>query len=231
MSSQELSLLVLSLLATLFNVARWACCSFHSFFLSLLVLSLLATLFNVARWACCSFHRFFLSLLVLSLLATLFNVARWACCSYPMLRIRFGFNPDPDTDPDQAFFVYADPDTDPDPGFWTFETKIWEKLTAEKFLIFLIKNCNLLIPRPPEKCVQAIGEVFIPQKRTSSTSKLEFSSLLWFIFALLDPDPYSQCGCKSGSSRPKWKWIRKDPDPDLQHCSFHRLFLWMAKSW
>ncbi len=66
----------------------------------------------------------------------------------------------------------------------------------------MIKNCNLLIPRPPEKCVQATGEVFIPQKRTSSTSKLEFSSLLWFILALLDricipnadpnPDPASQ---------------------------------------
>ena len=28
-----------------------------------------------------------------------------------------------------------------------------------------------------------------PQKRTSSTSKLEFSSLFWVILALLDPDP------------------------------------------
>ena len=39
------------------------------------------------------------------------------------------------------------------------------------------------------KEVQATREVFIPQKRTSSTSKLEFSSLLWFILTLLDPDP------------------------------------------
>jgi hypothetical protein len=34
-----------------------------------------------------------------------------------MLRIRIGFNADPDTDQDQAFFVNADPDTDPYPGF------------------------------------------------------------------------------------------------------------------
>ncbi len=38
-------------------------------------------------------------------------------------------------------------------------------------------------------------------KKTSSTSKFEFSLLLWVILALLDPDPYSQCG--SGSSWPK----------------------------
>jgi hypothetical protein len=45
------------------------------------------------------------------------------------------------------------------------------------------------------KDVQATGEVFIPRKKTSSSSKLEFSSLfLWVILALLDPDPYSQCG-------------------------------------
>ncbi len=36
-----------------------------------------------------------------------------------MLRIRIGFNADPDTGTDPAFFVnanpYTDPDTDPDP--------------------------------------------------------------------------------------------------------------------
>ncbi len=37
------------------------------------------------------------------------------------------------------------------------------------------------------------------------------SQLLLVILALLDPDPYSQCG--SGSSRPKWMRIRADPDP------------------
>jgi hypothetical protein len=51
------------------------------------------------------------------------------------------------------------------------------------------------------KYVQATGEVLIPQKKTSSTSKLEFS--LWVVLALLDPDPYSECGSVSRSSRPK----------------------------
>ncbi len=54
--------------------------------------------------------------------------------------------------------------------------------------------------------IQVTGEVFIPQKRTSSTSKVEFSSLLWVILALLDPDPYPnpdpaiQNECGSGST-------------------------------
>ncbi len=59
----------------------------------------------------------------------------WPCCLntnksvnmtsislQPVLRIRIGFNADPETDPDPAFFVNADPDTDtdsdPDPRFW-----------------------------------------------------------------------------------------------------------------
>jgi hypothetical protein len=40
------------------------------------------------------------------------------------------------------------------------------------------------------KDVQAAGEAFSPQNRTSSTSKQKKTSLLlWVIFALLDPDP------------------------------------------
>jgi hypothetical protein len=50
-----------------------------------------------------------------------------------------------DTDPDPACFVNADPDPDPDPG--SDEQKL-DKTTAEIFFTFLIKNCNLLIPRP-----------------------------------------------------------------------------------
>jgi hypothetical protein len=85
-----------------------------------------------------------------------------------LLRIRIGFNADPDSDPrfdDQKltklkiFFKYF------------FD----QKLQSYAFI----------------KDVQAAEEVFIPQKKTSTTSKLEFSSLLWVILALLDPDPYS----------------------------------------
>jgi hypothetical protein len=52
------------------------------------------------------------------------------------------------------------------------------------------------------KDVQATGEVYIQRKRTSSTLKLEFPSLLWVIVALLDPDPakQNQRGCGSGSA-------------------------------
>jgi hypothetical protein len=55
------------------------------------------------------------------------------------------FNADPDTDPDPAFFLIADPDSDP--GFDDLKMK---KIYSWKFnFIFLIKNCHLLIPRPP----------------------------------------------------------------------------------
>jgi len=50
---------------------------------------------------------------------------------------------------------------------------------------------------------QATGEVFSPQKRTSSTSKDENSVLFQFfgvIFDLLDPDPQFVCGSGSGSN-------------------------------
>jgi hypothetical protein len=51
------------------------------------------------------------------------------------------------------------------------------------------------------KNVQATGEVFIPQKRSFSTSKLKISSLLWVFFALLDLDPADQIegGCGSAT--------------------------------
>jgi hypothetical protein len=44
------------------------------------------------------------------------------------------------------------------------------------------------------KALQATGEVFNPQKRTSSAIKVKFINcflFFWVIFALLDPDPDS----------------------------------------
>jgi hypothetical protein len=63
---------------------------------------------------------------------------------------------------------------------------------------FLFKNCNLLIPSPPER-TSKLQQKSSSLKREhpglqnmkSGTSKLELSSLLWVILALLDPDPYS----------------------------------------
>ncbi len=67
---------------------------------------------------------------------------------------------------------------------WEIFLKSWNKI----YIFFLIKNCNLsklLYKRSHHS-----------SKKTSRTAKLEFSSLLWVIFALLDPDP----------------------DPHMQHC-------------
>jgi hypothetical protein len=50
----------------------------------------------------------------------------------------------PDTDPDPEFQV----NPDLDPGF--NDQKMKKKIKLKIFLIFFfIKNCNLLIPRPP----------------------------------------------------------------------------------
>jgi hypothetical protein len=55
------------------------------------------------------------------------------------------------------------------------DQKLKKKIQLKKFIV---------------KDVQDTEEAFSPQKRTSSTSKNEFfspSSILWVIFALLDP--------------------------------------------
>jgi hypothetical protein len=59
-------------------------------------------------------------------------------------------NPDTDTDPDPAFQVNLDPDMQPDPDptqIQDFDNKKMKKKIF--FNLFFIKNCNLLIPRPP----------------------------------------------------------------------------------
>jgi hypothetical protein len=83
-----------------------------------------------------------------------------------------------------------------------FYDKNCKNFKAEKINVFFIKNCNLLIIRPTSiKDVQATGEAFSPQKRTSRTSKLGNFSLFIFlsvIFAVLNPDPADQNQCGSG---------------------------------
>jgi hypothetical protein len=88
-------------------------------------------------------------------------------------------------------------------------TKKLKNLQLKKNVHFLTKNCKLLISRPAKKGTSRYRRSFIPQKRTSGTSKLEFSSLLWVIFALLDQiripkadsDPADQIECGSGSTK------------------------------
>jgi hypothetical protein len=61
--------------------------------------------------------------------------------------------------------------------------------------------------------VQVTEEASSSQKRPSNTSKHEFFLLLWVIFALLDPDPYSNYGSVSGSNGPIEYGSNTDPDP------------------
>jgi hypothetical protein len=79
------------------------------------------------------------------------------------------------------------------PGSRVLMAKNCKKFTAGNFLIFLTKNCTYLSlglhkGRPSYK-KKSSSSIFIPQKRTSSTSKLDISSPLWVIFALLHPNP------------------------------------------
>ncbi len=64
------------------------------------------------------------------------------------------------------------------------------------------------------KNVQATGEAFSPQQRTSSIPKLEISSLFsifWVIFALLNPDPDPADKNQCGSTDPDRKhWQKAD---------------------
>ncbi len=73
-----------------------------------------------------------------------------------------------------------------------FDDKKLKKIDSWKFVLyFLVENCNLLIPKASLKDAQATGEVFDPQKRTSSATRHENSELFFIFvghFALLDPD-------------------------------------------
>ncbi len=124
------------------------------------------------------------------------------------------FNADPDTDPDPAFFLIADPDSgsgfriripdpDPDPGF--DDLKLKKCTTRNIIFIFLVKNCNLLIPRPPKRTPKLQEKPSAHKREHPALQKmkiLSFFLFFWDIFALLDPDPDPQfvCGSGSGSS-------------------------------
>ncbi len=75
----------------------------------------------------------------------------------------------PYTDPDQTFQVNPDPGTDP--GFWW--SKIEEKNWDEFFFFYQKLQFTYPLALASIKNVQATGEAFSPQKRTSSTSEDE----------------------------------------------------------
>ncbi len=88
-------------------------------------------------------------------------------------------------------------------------TKNWRKQYSRKFFLYLLDQqlqFTSPLPKPPWKDVQAPGEAFRPQKRTSSTLKNEIYELFFLcllvIFALLDPDPDCESGFGYGSRDP-----------------------------
>jgi hypothetical protein len=90
---------------------------------------------------------------------------------------------------------------DPDPGF--DDLKLKKKFIAGNLIsIFLIKNCNLLIPRPSLRTPK-LQEKPSALKREHPILKnmkiLDFFLFLWVIFDFLDPDPDPQFECGSGS--------------------------------
>jgi hypothetical protein len=96
--------------------------------------------------------------------------------------------------------------------------KNWVKFYSWNFYcVFFIKNCNFTYPSASIKDVQASGKVFIPQKRTFSTSKLNFLHYCWSFWP---------------------SWIRilipilnADPaDPDTQHWKTYVYYLALKDS-
>ncbi len=102
----------------------------------------------------------------------------------------------PDPDPGSGFRIRI---PDPDPGFDDLKLK---KFTPRNLIsIFLIKNCNLLIPRPPERTPKLQKKTSALKSEHPVLQKMKILSFFLFFGAispLLDPDPQFVCG--SGSA-------------------------------
>jgi hypothetical protein len=117
-------------------------------------------------------------------------------------------------------------DPDPDPAFLAeypsesrvlMTKKIEKNLQLKKnFVIFLIKNCNLLIPRPRKRTSKLKEKPSALKRKHPALQNmkcLNFFLLLWVIFsffALMDPDPD--------------RLTRLSPDPI-------RIRIWILKHW
>jgi hypothetical protein len=121
-------------------------------------------------------------------------------------------NPDPDTDP--AFQVNPDAhEYGSGSGSRILMAKKCEKKIQLKFFsfLFLIKSCNLLIPRPPWRTSK------LQEKPSALKKKWNFYFyflFFWAIFALLDPDPYGESGSGSTTSVGDPWHFGAYPDPD-----------------
>jgi hypothetical protein len=74
-----------------------------------------------------------------------------------------------------------------------FDDQNFDTTTAEKiFIIFFIKNCNFLVPRPSKRTSKLQGKPLALKREHLSLQNfklLPFSPGFRIIFALLDPDP------------------------------------------
>ncbi len=104
------------------------------------------------------------------------------------IRIRIQLNPDPDP----AFQL----NPDPDPGFWW---KKMEKRQLKKCICFWSK-IGIYLSHVSLKDVQATGEAFSHQKRTSSTSKMKYINFFYFIGHFCSPGSGSGSGSRDNSS-------------------------------
>jgi hypothetical protein len=120
-------------------------------------------------------------------------------------------------DPDPAFFLIANPDPgsgsriripDPDPldpGF--DDLKLKQKITAKNLIFIFWTKIAIYLSLGLHKGRQNYRRSLQPSKENIQhlkTQKFCFFLFLGVIFALLDPDPQSECG--SGSSNSNYCW-------------------------
>jgi hypothetical protein len=88
------------------------------------------------------------------------------------------------------------------------DLKLGKKLQLKRNWTFLIKNCNLHIPRPPYRTFKLQKKPSVLKWEHPALQNLKFLPFFLFlsvIFALLDPNPddQNQCGPGSGQCLPQ----------------------------
>ncbi len=109
--------------------------------------------------------------------------------------------------------------------------KLKKKNTVENFLkyLLLIKNCNLLIPRPPQRTSKLQEKPSALEREHPALQKIKFINFFSIFaghFAPTDPDPDSE----SGSGDPNESG--SNPETDPQHGNPHQdIMAGPAKVW
>ncbi len=113
----------------------------------------------------------------------------------------------------------ADPDTDPDPAFFLIALMIqnWKKFTTRNLIfIFLIKNCNLLIPRPSWSTPKLQEKPSALKREHPALQKMKILSFFLFFWDIFLPS-----WIRIRIQQLKLKRIHADPDtdPDSKPCN------------